>query len=1371
MEELEGFSSSPVGVDPTGDFLNNALNQMTNTYNNLSTSNKVQYGDINSLDPFQYQDNYNPELFNPVDSANNYSRYAEMETLGSTLGKSFDDFGHKFKSSFGEYWDSYYRLGKSLLTADMSHLDPTEGELMTGYYNDHLNEMQNKIFMTPDEEDNFFNKQFLKDFLGNAGFTLGTLAAFSLEIAFDLGLEALTGGGASGLLAARAGQFGKALDNFASGFSMSSRSIDDIVAARKTLKLSDHAEVAALGKLNLSKDFSQVMKEHLRAVSINISDINKVSGLQRKFVKTLQELPVLGSSIRTIDKLNKAGDVMTGMQKAGLTFGGFKRSLSEFNLASSEAAFESVHTYGSTLDRLIQDYKDKNGELPSGSELLTIKDYAMNAASSNYNTNSAILLLSNKIQFGNLMSKFSPTKKLMQDFTEDAASRIITTKGKNAAGEMISKLYDQKNLVKAFKNFGDMSRTFGRGIASKQLGKALVRSGLQFEVTEGLQENLQETSAVAWQEYYAGMYNREPKSLLSSVQEGLSDQMSEQGLKTFLIGAFTGSIVRPVTALQEKALEVAQDLRYKKGENPRVLADQQVAKDLLFANQSLQKDFFNENVFNFKVQQNASEGMTAAATQNNIYEYKNHQANALISAVKTHKRLGTLDAYIDNLRTLGESFTEEEFEQAFKIKPSDTKYGNGVNMFNSIADDMDKYSKIYDKVKENLPNILDPNVIDKSNRLRLPQVFYWNLLNDAADVIAFNYIKSEDAVKRINSLTDEILSMPNVGTSSDFITRVLTNSENLVAHMATLKSEVDSLLSLEDKSKDINKQIELKIKELESLAKWSLLIKNIKEEEEVEITLPDGTKSTRKREKIVDWQINISLLNNTEDADLLTKIVNLKNKQSGLSSPLTKTVGTQLLQKVADYINLDRDAKQYLQVVDALANPKEYKKMIANMLDGKFKATLEITLDKIVTDIRNSGLDQAKQKELLDDSLVKELETLYLSEKVGYEAIGRIDEAQKQFYERYKTELNHEPIVKQAEPEAATVAGTDPIVEPSVSQQPPEVVTTEQIREQEAQLPAEVVQTVNTMSVPAKFANLNGSDLVGAILKDSGIKMDDVDEKTGLPYVRFTYPEGVILQVSLTEDMSDKGIVSYDISEERIYPNTKTEAISNQKFTNLNKAMEAYVKALSKNAFDYAIFRQPSLKDKIMNFGQATEEVVEEVKETIPQEPIVSTTGEEPTGGLDISGGTNLNDLLFASSGQEVVNDKDEVVLSADTEKQAQDIVDDLNATKEELQAIEDFIKANPDLVSIEDKMDIAKRYKAGKAKNINNFLKTLKTNLRKEKIVTFTEPIVTEERMTPKDEIVDESVTNEFDVDVKFEPKKNVTQEDINKDLDDLIC
>jgi hypothetical protein len=110
----------------------------------------------------------------------------------------------------------------------------------------------------------------------------------------------------------------------------------------------------------------------------------------------------------------------------------------EFNMSSTEANFEAVTGYGSTLDMMVNQYRaDHDGENPSATEFTKMETLALKSASSGYNTNLGILLVTNRFQFGSLFNRFAGANKWTKEILQEGAE--------NALG--VNRMWKSSNLL------------------------------------------------------------------------------------------------------------------------------------------------------------------------------------------------------------------------------------------------------------------------------------------------------------------------------------------------------------------------------------------------------------------------------------------------------------------------------------------------------------------------------------------------------------------------------------------------------------------------------------------------------------------------------------------------------------------------------------------------------------------------------------------------------------------------------------------------------------------------------------------------------------------------------------------------------------
>ncbi len=370
------------------------------------------------VDKFKYQEGYNPLEFNPNFYESNTKQAIENETWGSALAKGFDSMLYNAGNTYTSWFSDYGKMFDAISEGDWDLVKPSESELISQYYLDQKNASKNYVFVPEEDEDGIFNKKFFSEFLGNVGFTYGTIAAISTELAADFLITGLTGGsgavsfGATGAralsklglktaakegveLAAKRNIFSR----FGSGLSLADKSID---AIKPIVREATEAEIAGSFRRIPSATARETFNSYTRIFSNNILNIAKSKSVGEFAENILRGTPLLGTAINFGEKgvvAFRAG--AGGAELAGMAVQGLRRVTQELNMSMSEAMFESVSSYGDSLDMMVKNYQSThNGELPDAIEFNKMRDYAVQASSSNYDTNTAILLATNKLQFG-----------------------------------------------------------------------------------------------------------------------------------------------------------------------------------------------------------------------------------------------------------------------------------------------------------------------------------------------------------------------------------------------------------------------------------------------------------------------------------------------------------------------------------------------------------------------------------------------------------------------------------------------------------------------------------------------------------------------------------------------------------------------------------------------------------------------------------------------------------------------------------------------------------------------------------------------------------------------------------------------------------
>jgi len=988
---------------------------LTERFNAPVGPSTFTYTPEQTVDPYRYQKGFQGEFFNPLDSTN-YQKFADRETFGSALSKGLDSFAYKFGNTFVDYWKGYGRMADALVHMDWDRMKPDEETLATQYYKDQLDMKRNFVFEQPENEDSIFSKRTMSEFIGNAGFALGTFAGLGIEIAADIAITAATGGAGAvsfGATAARLGakqaaaqtaksgfRFADALTDLAKGFSYGNKSIDEISAAAKVAGKID--ETAALSNMGRSA-VRESMSETFTVFSNNFFNIAKSKNLGEVATNLLKGTPLVGTGVRYGEKLaaaSKAG-ASTG-QMIGMGLQGLRRVAQELNMSSTEASFEAVTSYGDTLDKMVKQYQvDNDGAVPTAKEFEEMRSLAMQASTANYNTNLGLLLATNKLQFGNLFNRFIPANKFMTEAAENVM--VVNSKAGKA-------LIDKSGFFGSYGVLGKVAKEFGKKEAAWQFSKAFTKDFLKFEVSEGLQENLQETSATAWRDYYAGQFNGLETSLSDAFGKGVSEQFTKQGLKTFLMGAFTGSLIRVPTALASSSFEAANraliNREYAKTPelNPYKRAEEQFKKDLEIQNalfKQAKEGSFKEKIVNFVAQTDAAQQQAEAAAKGLRYEFENGRDNALLAAVASAQRTNSIGMLQRAIKDMGKDMTAEEFEKSFGVKLEDTKYKSASEFSESVARDVKKYSDVIDGLRTKFKSTMaNPAQYDKGSRGQYVATLMRGAQEEAIQVLALNAIKGDMSANRAKQIAEELMSAPGIGTSADYALRALTNATSLQGEVKSLYAEIRILqeqlkaegLDAETKNR-IKEQLNSKIKEEELLSKWAgyrevrdSIIGYDKDNQPVkskQIADVFVGKSIDKTQTVTDENGNeVETVDRTFDPtdpeviETFRQLMNIKNKQAGNSTEISEEVMRDSFQKIYDYIRLDRDTKDYMRSVDVLMNPDNFRQMQERMVDGKFKFNLILYVDKLDDDLYNRTLEILNDLAPIEQDAVNIIEDL-----------------------------------------------------------------------------------------------------------------------------------------------------------------------------------------------------------------------------------------------------------------------------------------------------------------------------------------------------------------------------------------------------------
>jgi hypothetical protein len=1008
--------------------INDLFNQAAQDNQNILSRSDVKYASPD-FEQYRFQDNYNNIGFNPFDPAQ-HKRWEAQETTWTALAKGWDTFKGRFGNTFTDYWADYGRMAEAAFTFDLRKLAPDDADLLRQYNKDQKELMKNYVFAPMGTEDDIFTKKTVSEFIGNAGFALGTFAGMAIELGVDAIITVATeGAGAESFAftAARIGakQAGKqaikgmaktGARDLARGMVTVDRAVETAADAGKVAKqIEQIKQVSNIRKFGNA--YKQTADEMFKTISFNMKGIIKSKSFGQFFENVAKGFPLLGTGIRYgehIAKASKAG--ASSFYKIGLGIQGVRRIASELNMSSTESGFEAASTYGETLDQMIAQHRIDKGTNPTAFELEQMKTFASKAAYSNFKTNLPILLATNRLQFGSIFNKFPIANKWVNEIAGADTEKFLGVNRLFKSSSRIAKGY-VKGVTGTWGLLGQVSKDFGKKQAMLLGLKTFGKSVFKFELNEGLQENLQETSAIGWRNYYAGQFNGIQYTLEEAFTKGAEAQLTKQGLKTFLMGAFTGMLIHGPTAAMTGSIEGVQrgitNYKYRndKENNPYTKAREQQKKDINALNEffdAIAKDKNLGKLLHFAYQTEKVQEQTQAAANNDQYTFQNAEDDVVLHMAILADKLGMSKAYQTAIREMGSEMTDKEFEEAFGVKLEETKYKSAREFTEKAVKDIKKYTEAVESIRQSASNLINPYLFEGDEQEMA--MIMRNAQEDAIHILALNYLKSSRAVERAKSLAHELSQIPEIANSTDYVFRVMKNPEHINSEIGSLVVEIKNLeKSLEgvdaETKAQIEEQINTKKQLVELLHKWKgyypskkekVIVQEEGKESETEQTIygrfaGKKTQVTNEENKVVDTYDPYD----REVFETYRKIVNLKNKEYGYDVTIPDTGLDNAFKKVIDFIQLDRDAKDYMEAYNQIFNPEMYMNLVINMSSGKLKYYVITMLDMINNDIRN----------LIENTIIYSNETILKGIIEGTLTVKQVSDKVKEIYEETRTKI------------------------------------------------------------------------------------------------------------------------------------------------------------------------------------------------------------------------------------------------------------------------------------------------------------------------------------------------------------------------------
>lgn len=825
--------------------------------------------DQSQADRYVNSDYYQEQGFLPY--ADNETKYGQRQTFGDVMENAFAGGGRLAWNTFIDGWKGWGRLVDALFSRDASKIMGTPEEL------DELHKEQtdifNKyaIFRTPESEKTIFNRQFLGDLIQQGGFALGTIGQFVSEELLTMGMGSV---------------------------------LKPLTGARAFLNF---------GRAGYA--IGEVTKDTKRA-----SDIWKYIPTMRKMYEGLRSA---GTTLRNAARFTPIGsDIVkavkggaTGWEIAGAGFNAFRRTVAEANMAFTESRMEAAGTYGELREQLqLETLKNKGTISPDDQHL--IDELAAKAAWNNFRVNAVVIAGMNRLQFDNMFRTFGSDKRLLRQMAEEGGGVAAKASGEPLAktvrgvaardiageagkivvkkGEQLTRGY-QKGAFGTIGNIGEIAKDFGRKTAAWEASKSVLRNTFKWEFTEGIQEMLQDVSNNSFKSYYTDIYNSKEAHLGASVEQAINHELtSMQGWKTFLMGAVTGRLMSPFNFGLTRGAELLTTNSKDRKRAKETRQESLKTLNSFFANPN---QYAQEWIANTNVQNLTAKKMEWALQNRDKYVYEHAKDSAFANAVTAAKKLNMVESMTDTIREYGKHFNEQQFREAFMVDFNDDNRQKVSDYMNRVADQVETFSKRYDKLYEEYGDLIRPERYDEAYQpqLRLAR----QALHEAITWMATNEYRAGRAAKRGLDIIGEAAKIPGVGQQSHLAFRILGDDNALTNEIELLSREIDSDQS-SVMTDEVKERIRQKQKQLHALQTFA-------------VNRDFFSEDKAQNQKAVD--------------DMMSALANYfisKNKEAGLTTTFTRKDIGDLFFRLNDYRKLKKDEKDFLDAYALIANPKKF---------------------------------------------------------------------------------------------------------------------------------------------------------------------------------------------------------------------------------------------------------------------------------------------------------------------------------------------------------------------------------------------------------------------------------------------------------------
>jgi hypothetical protein len=550
------------------------------------------------------------------------------------------------------------------------------------------------------------------NFYLNSAYTVGLLGEIGLE---ELGLfaaTALTGGGASELLAIRSA---KNLARLTKGLYNSVKAGETISGARKLWN-------ASMNFINPAENLTTLYRGVNRGLE-GYKDLSKLALATR-------------------------------------TAGAFIKDLRAINLVSSEAKLEAGMVQNEVTNKLIDKHYELYKRVPNTQELNKISASATEAAGKTFMANLAGIYVSNKIVLETALKGFKPFRNIM----EDSALGFMESISKKGGQKVVTVLDKQKWGTHIKGVFGLDKGAYWKAVGKGMTPSRIAGNALRYtsaNLMEGTQELYQESLSAGLIKQYTDSYFGNGRVIEADILNTLamgSEELdkNDMGLEVFLSGFAMGGFLGPAqnVIFTKGSRFLAKTSDYFTGQTTLKDADDAREKARVELEKAMTHIANNPEKYasamaqNMALQNNLVQIAADAEARGDKKDYNGTLDDSMFNHIHTLIRSGKVDFFIDAMKDM-QNMTDDELVEAFGDNDSTNTTQNNYNKdirgrIDSAIKKAETIKDRYDYYKERLPNTYNKNT----------EFYDWLAHEEAVKYAIYNNYSFERAVDGIQKVTD-----------------------------------------------------------------------------------------------------------------------------------------------------------------------------------------------------------------------------------------------------------------------------------------------------------------------------------------------------------------------------------------------------------------------------------------------------------------------------------------------------------------------------------------------------------------------------------------------------------------------------------------